>query len=193
MSTILKGLEFDPGFAPYILEFRGSVEYLYREINRFKNMSQKKMRFMQFYKKILEIFNNNLGFYVGCLMWAAYIKSQPKQELISNHCYGLEYDEEANTSEIKFMLQFVELFSKDVKYFLGQKFSFDESVVKLLKVYEEFLIVNKGFVSSKFNDDILLPSSVKIDGVEGFKAKIDDAIKMKDLSKLLEYQSMIME
>ena len=37
-----KGLEFDPGFAPYILAFTGSVEYFYLDINRFKNLSQKK-------------------------------------------------------------------------------------------------------------------------------------------------------
>ena len=37
MSTELKGLEFDPGFAPYILAFCETVDYLYNDINRFKN------------------------------------------------------------------------------------------------------------------------------------------------------------
>ena len=27
MKTEVKGLEFDPGFAPYIMAFRGTVEY----------------------------------------------------------------------------------------------------------------------------------------------------------------------
>ena len=31
MTTTLKGLEFDPGFAPYILAFAGVVEYLYTD------------------------------------------------------------------------------------------------------------------------------------------------------------------
>ena len=52
-----KGLEFDPGFAPYILAFRGTVEYLYMDINRFKNLSQRKMKFRQYYKKFLELFD----------------------------------------------------------------------------------------------------------------------------------------
>ena len=47
MKTEVKGLEFDPGFAPYILAFRGTVEYLYMDINRFKNLSQRKMKFRQ--------------------------------------------------------------------------------------------------------------------------------------------------
>ena len=37
-----QGLEFDPGFAPYILAFRRTTEYLYADINRFKNFSQRK-------------------------------------------------------------------------------------------------------------------------------------------------------
>ena len=43
----MSGLEFDPGFAPFILAFRGTVEYLYMDINRFKNLSQKKMKLRQ--------------------------------------------------------------------------------------------------------------------------------------------------
>ena len=38
---MMQGLEFDPGFAPYILAFRGTTEYLYADINRFKNFSQR--------------------------------------------------------------------------------------------------------------------------------------------------------
>ena len=187
MTTTLKGLEFDPGFAPYILAFRGSVEYLYSDLNRFKNLSQKKMKFMQYYKKILEIFNNNLGFYIGCLMWAAYIKTQPEQEILSNHCLGQEYNEDANISETKFMLQFVELFPKDMKYYLGQNYSFDENIIKLLEIYEEFLIINKGFVASEKNTDIQLPASVKTENAEAYKAQIEEVLKTEDLSKLLEY------
>lgn len=187
----LKGLEFDPGFAPYILAFRGSVEYLYMDINRFKNLSQKKLKFMQYYKNVLEIFNNNLGFYVGCLMWAAYIKTQPKQKILSNNCLGQEYDEEANIADTQFMLQFTELFPRDMKYFLGQNYSFDENYVKLLKVYEEFLVINKGFVESEFNTDIKLPDSVKTENAEDFKAQIEEVLKAQDLSKLLEYLPII--
>ena len=40
----MNGLEFDPGFAQHILAFQGTVDYLYADINRFKNFSQKKMK-----------------------------------------------------------------------------------------------------------------------------------------------------
>ena len=192
MTKTLEGLEFDPGFAPYILAFLGSVEVIYGEINRFKNFSQKKMKFMQYHKKIVELFDNNLGFYVGCLMWAAYLKIQPEQKILSNHCLGKEYNEEENVSEIDFMLEFPQLFKKDMKYYLGQDFSFEPSKVTLLETYKEFLILNKGFVDTKNNTDVVLPSSVKTENAEGYKVLIDKVLETKDLSKLLEYLPTIL-
>ena len=186
-----KGLEFDPGFGPHIMAFQGTVEYLYSDINRFSIFSQRKMKFRQYHKKILEVFNNNLGFYVGCLMWAAYIKTQDEQPILNNNCFGQEYDEAENTSETDFMIKFVELFPKDMKYFLGESFEFDKGVIELLETYKEFLTINKGFVDSKNNTDIKLPSNVKTKGAENFKEKIDSVIKTKDLSKLLEFQSLV--
>ena len=135
----MSGLEFDPGFAPFILAFRGTVEYLYMDISRFKNLSQKKMKFRQYYKKMLDMFNNNLGFYVGCLMWAAYIKTQPEQEILNNNCLGQEYNEEENISDTEFMIKFLELLPKDVKYFLGQNYEINQADMKILELYKEFL------------------------------------------------------
>lgn len=186
-----KGLEFDPGFAPYILAFRGTVEYLYADINRFKNFSQRKMKFRQYYKKFFELFNNNLGFYVGCLMWAAYIKTQPEQPILNNNCLGQEYDEESNISETEFMIKFLELLPKDMKYFLGENYEIDKSDMKILEMYKDFLIINKGFVNSEKNTDILLPSDMITEGAENFKEKIDEVLKSGDLSKLLEYKDLI--
>ena len=187
-----EGLEFDPGFAPYILAFQGTVNYLYLDINKFRNLSQKKMKFRQYYKKILEVFNNNLGFYVGCLMWAAYIQTQPEQEILNNHCLGGRYNEEENTIETDYMINFVELFPKDMKYFLGLEFKFDKDVTDILYAYKEFLTINKGFVNTVLNSDILLPENVKTEDAESFKEKIDEAIAERDLSKLLQYKDLIL-
>lgn len=187
MTTTLNGLDFDPGFGPYILAFRGAVEYLYLDINKFKNLSQKKVKFMQYHKKILEIFDNNLGFYVGCLMWAAYIKTQPKQKILSNHCFGQEYNEKDNISETIFMKEFIKLYPRDMKYYMGKSFEFDENISKLIQAYEEFLVLNKGFVESEFNTDILIPESIKISEPENCKNLIDEILGTEDLSKFLKY------
>ena len=191
MTTLLKGLEFDPGFAPYILAFTGSVEYFYLDINRFKNLSQKKMKFRQYYKKMLALFNNNLGFYIGCLMWAAYIKAQPEQEILNNGWFGLEFNEEENVADTNFMIKFLELLPKDVKYFLGENFTIDKTNLKILEMYKEFLIINKGFTNSKNNTDILLPKDMIVSDINIYKEKIDEAIKSEDLSKLVECKELI--
>ena len=184
MAKTKTGLEFDPGFGPYILAFRGTVEYLYTDINRFKNLSQKKVKFMQYYKKILEVFYNNIGFYVGCLMWAAYIKTQPEQNILSNPCDGAQYNEEENISDTQYMLKFAELFPKDMKYFFGQSFEFEPNIEKLIRIYEEFLILNQGFTKTAVNTDVVLPKSVKTKDVSEYKILIDKAIESKDLSML---------
>ena len=177
-------LKFDPGFAPYILAFQGTVDYLYADINRFKNLSQKKVKFLQYHKKILDIFYNNIGFYVGCLMWAAYLKAQPKGEIVSNPCLNAEYIESENTADTQFMLKFAELFPKDMKYFLGKEFEFDSNINKLIKIYEEFLILNKGFTETKFNSDLVLPDKIKIDNVDKCRELINSAIEQGDLALL---------
>lgn len=182
----LEGLEFDPGFAPYILAFRGAVEYLYYDVKKFKNFSQKKMRFRQYHKKILDIFYNNMGFYAGCLMWAAYIKTQPKQKILSNHCFGKPYNESENKSETIFCAEFVKLFPKDMNYFLGESFEFKPEIPKLIETYEEFLVSNKGFVGTEYNTDIIIPDCVITENAEKYKDIIDKALKDENLSELLE-------
>lgn len=190
MTKKENGIAFDPGFGPYILAFEGTVQYLYTDINRFKNLSQKKVKFMQYHKKILEVFYNNIGFYTGCIMWASYIKTQPKQKILSNPCFGQPFDEKANIAETQYLLQFTELFPKDMKYFLGQEFVFDKEITKLIKVYEKFLVLNKGFVESEYNTDIILPDKVK-EYKESFKTLVEKSITDGNLNMLSEYISEI--
>ncbi len=180
-------LEFDPGFSPYVLAFQGTVQYLYTDINRFKNLSQKKTKFMQYHKKILDIFYNNVGFYVGCLMWAIYLKAQNEGEILSNHCYGTKYDENENVSDTQYMLKFVELFPKDMKYYLGKDFLFEPDIIKLIKTYEEFLVLNKGFTETKLNSDLILPKAIKTDNADIYKTFIDKSIANGNLTELKEH------
>ena len=184
------GIEFDPGFEPYIIPFRMNIELFYNEINKFKNFSQRKIKFKQYYKKILDGFYNNLGFYIGCLMWAAYTKTVEKQELLNNYCFGEEYNENDNPGDIDFMIKFTELFPKDMKYFLGENFEFENYVINILKTYREFLVMNKGFVDSKTNLDIQIPKNINIEDAETYKDKIYEILKTGELSKLLSYKEL---
>ena len=90
------------------------------------------------------------------------------------------------------MLQFTALFPRDMKYFLSKPFVFDEKMVELIKVYEEFLVLNKGFTETKLNIDIQLPKALKTENAESFKAEIDKVLETQDLSKLIEYLPIIL-
>lgn len=187
MTKVKEGLDFDPGFAPYILAFRGTVEYLYFDINKFRNFSQKKVKFRQYHKKILEVFYNNLGFYAGCLMWAAYLKTQPEQEILSNPCFGQEYIEAENMEDTQYMLAFTDLYPKDMKYFMSEVFEFDSKFVQLIQVYESFLLQNKGFTETKNNTDLVLPQEIKTDNAAEFGSIIEKVLETGNLQELLEY------
>jgi hypothetical protein len=86
----------------------------------------------------------------------------------------------------------MEKFPKDIKYYLGQDYKFDENLINLVKIYEEFLIINKGFVNSENNTDIELPTSIKTEEAENHKTLIEKVLEKKDLSKLLEYLPIIL-
>lgn len=187
------GLEFDPGFAPYIMAFQGTVDYLYLDINRFKNFSQKKMKFRQYYKKILEVFNNNLGFFIGCLMWAAYIKTQDEQKILNNSYLGQKFSDEENTAETDFMIRFVELFPKDMKYFMNENFDFDENTKKILSAYREFLVINKGFTNAEKNIDVKLPENINTKNASSYREKIEKVLEKGNLADLLEYRELILK
>ncbi|MCQ2739163.1 MAG: hypothetical protein MJ237_02920 [bacterium] len=193
MVTKVKKVLFDPGFGPYIMAFQGSLEYLYGDINRFRNLSQKKMKFMQYHNKILELFYNNIGFYTGCLLWASYIKSLPESELEGNYCLGKTFNEDTDKAETQYLLKFVELFPKDMKYYLSKKFEFDKKFETLLKTYEEFSLINKGFCETKTTADLLLPNNVKTENQTDFKELVENAISKKDLSILAENITDVIE
>ena len=44
---------------------------------------------------------------------------------------------------------------------------------QMIKVYEEFLVLNKGFTESKYNTDIVLPASIKTENAESYKEIIE--------------------
>ena len=122
---------------------------------------------------------------------ARHVEQDGSRDFLNNNCLGGEYNEEENVSDVDFMIKFLELLPKDMKYFLGMNYEINPEDLKILEMYKEFLTINKGFVNSKKNTDILLPSGMKTDGAENFKDKIDEVLKIEDLSKLLEYKDLI--
>ena len=69
------GVQFDPGFIQHMSAFEPNIEYVYNNLNSFKNFNQKKLQFKMFYPKIQSLLKNYIGFYLGCILWARKINA----------------------------------------------------------------------------------------------------------------------
>jgi len=156
-----KTVLFDPGYAKYLTSFIYNIEYMYAEVNKFKNLGQKKFKFKSFYPQILTLIEQNVAFYLGCMLWATYVSSQKGAEIVGNQCLGNEYDENVELQEINYISEFVKYLGKDTKYYLNIDYKLSDEYAQIIEVYKEFARFNRGFVDSKVADDIKLPPTLK--------------------------------
>lgn len=155
-----EGAQFDPGFIGHLSAFVPTIDYIYSELYRVSNFNQKKMKFKMYYNKIQNLIDTYIGFYLGCILWAACIKDLNKP-VLNNLCFGGEFDEKETVAEVNFVRLYLKQFQKDVKYYMGQNYEISELQTKILDEYEEFLKANKGFVEVKETSDIKVNESAK--------------------------------
>lgn len=162
-------VQFDPGFIQHMSAFEPNIQYVYNSLNSCRNFNQKKMQFKMFYPKIQSLLKNYLGFYLGCILWAVYIKNLGEKPIAGNLCYGGDFSETETLEEVDFIKSYIEQLKKDAKYYLGQNFSIDEESIKVLDAYREFLKLNEGFVKVQTTADVKLPASLKSVDEAGLK------------------------
>ena len=180
------GAQFDPGFVQHMSAFVPNIEYVYAGLNRLKNFALKKNQFKMYYPKIQSLLKNYLGFYLGCILWAAYISQLDEKPILNNLCFGGEYSEKETLSEVDFIMDYIEQLKKDVKYYTGQDFTIDENSINILNAYREFLIANKGFVETKTTKDIKLPTNLKTPSEKDLEEILSGIEKVIDNGKLYE-------
>ena len=139
-----------------------------------------------FYPKIQSLLKNYLGFYLGCILWAVYIKSLGEKSITGNLCYGGEFSENETLEEVDFIKAYIEQLKKDAKYYLNQDFSIDEESLKVLDVYREFLKVNEGFVKVQTTTDVKLPECLKKTSAEDLQEILEEIEKVIENGKLHE-------
>ena len=180
------GAQFDPGFVQHMSAFVPNIEYVYAGLNRLKNFTLKKNQFKMYYPKIQTLLKNYLGFYLGCILWAAYISQLDEKPILNNLCFGGEYSEKETLSEVDFIKDYIEQLKKDVKYYTGQDFTINENSINILNAYREFLIANKGFVETKTTKDIKLPANLKTPSEKDLEEILSGIEKVIDNGKLYE-------
>ncbi|MCR5266102.1 MAG: hypothetical protein K6E29_05855 [Cyanobacteria bacterium RUI128] len=186
---------FDPGYGRHLVSLVFSLEDMYADINKFKNLGQKKFYFKQYYPGMIKLLKQNTAFYMGCLLWAVYLKSLPEGKITGNHCLGKEYDENSSLVELLFLMSFMRTLSKDTKYYLGQDYKYSEDDMAMLEVYKEFARMNEGFVKVEKNTDLKLPKEVKTPSkadLEKIKATINEAVSTGEFDALMDLRGLIL-
>ena len=188
-------VQFDPGFIQHMSAFEPNIQYVFNSLNSCRNFNQKKMQFKMFYPKIQSLLKNYLGFYLGCILWAVYIKSLGEKPIAGNLCYGGDFSETETLEEVDFIKSYTEQLKKDAKYYLGQNFSIDEESIKVLDAYREFLKLNEGFVKVQTTADVKLPASLKSVDEAGLKeilAGIEQVIENGKLHELFALSEKVL-
>ncbi len=195
MTVLEKTVKFDPGWGRHVLVYSGSVEYLYRDINKFKNLSQRSFKFKQYFPKIVKLLENNIGFYLGCLLWAVYLKNSGDADFIGNHCLGQKYDEKSRDLEIDYILTSIDKLKADYKYYTGKTTDFPEVYKLILVTYNEFSEINKGFTETRSTVELKLPANLKTpskDDLDKINSTIEAVVETGKLEELIPLADMIL-
>lgn len=188
-NTKEKTVLFDPGYAQHTTILSISAEYIYNTVNQFKNFGQKKMKFKMLYPQITRMVDNNVGFCLGCLLWAVYIKGLGDVKIEGNPCLGDTYNKEETVEEVDFSIEFFDKLKKDTKYYLGSDYNVNPLHIKILGLYKEFLTLNCSFVNTKTSSDVILPQGFEIpseENLEKIHSKIQEVITSGNLLDLTE-------
>ena len=181
---------FDPGFTRDLIPLSLDTKYFYDELNMIKNFNIKKSEFRIALPKLAQLTERHIGFYVGCMLWGAYLKTLDSEKIINNPFLGKEYEEESALSEINFIFDFVKKLDKDSKYYLGKPYNFDSKKLEILELYKEFIRKNESFVNTDTVDKIVLVGKLETmpkEEILEIETKIQDVIHTGKLEELLEF------
>lgn len=181
---------FDPGFTKSLIPLSLDTKYFYDELNMIKNFNIKKSEFRIALPKLAQLTERHIGFYVGCMLWGAYLKTLGAEKIIGNPFLGKEYEEEPALSEINFIFDFVKKLDKDSKYYIGKPYTFDPKKLEILELYKEFIKKNESFVNTDTVDKIVLVGkleSMPNEEILEIEKKIQDVIHTGKLEELLEF------
>lgn len=186
-------VQFDPGYIQHLSAFIPNIQYVYDTLGQIKDFNRKKQQFKMYYPKIQSFIKNYLGFYLGCILWAIYIKQFDNAEILNNLCFGAAYDESETLNEVNFIIDYIEQLKKDVKYYTGQNFSVDSTSLNILDAYKEFLKENKGFVNTKTTNDIKIPASFKTPSdLEEIHMQIEKVVENGKLYELFPFAQKVL-
>lgn len=159
-----KGVLFDPGYSKYTLPFSQNIDAAYNVLFSIKAPHQRKFKFQILYPQLLKLLEHTVSFYLGCLLWAAFISQnfhKDPKDILENSFDGAEVKEEEMLFEVNYAINYIEKLKKDCKYYLGKTCNLPEDWSQVMNIYKEFLTMNNFLVNAKTTADIKLPDEIK--------------------------------
>ena len=154
---------FDPGFAPYVLSFMETYEYLNAEVRKFKNIVQRKMKYRSYEQPLFKLLNNITSFYFGGMLYGAYLScyySENPMEIEGNTFLGEKVVDIINIpvfEEVRSVDKFLSFHNSSP--FSTKKTEPEKALI--MKTYIEFIEKNKYFTQMKTTADIKIPNDLK--------------------------------
>lgn len=200
MKKFDKSVPFDPGFSAISFSFIENIVAANHDFNSLKAPHQKKFWLTKFESTLVEFINKSTAFYLGCILWGGFIhyrfKNEPK-EISGNNTADMsekELQELDCAKEAKAILQYVESFDRDCKYFLKRSAKVSTFIKEILENYIEFTGANNNFININRTDDIKIPNVIKHfnnlsnEQLDILCEKIYSAIELNKIENLLELE-----
>ncbi len=190
-------VKFDPGIGNLFIDFNDYINNLYSSLMMLRTIHQKRIKFKLNSQKIYKYMENNIAFYLGCLLWAYYIKENniksPKE--IEGNVFLNMTDEQKEKYDyllqVNFLENYFDSFERDTLYYAGKKINIPERWKNILKIYSDFLSLNNGFTDTKTTENIVIPDSLKnIDSNIDINSYIQKAIEQKNLEILMNIDNL---
>ncbi len=192
-----KGVLFDPGYSKYTLPFSQNIDAAYNVLFSIKAPHQRKFKFQILYPQLLKLLEHTVSFYLGCLLWAAFISQnfhKDPKDILENSFDGAEVKEEEMLFEVNYAINYIEKLKKDCKYYLGKTCNLPEDWSQVMNIYKEFLTMNDFLVNAKTTADIKLPDEIKKlseDELNTVLDTIENVVSTGELKNLFKVKKLI--
>ena len=186
-------IPFDLGFGKHLLNFVADFEYAYSDLNNIRNFNMIKFQFQRFFPHFQNEIDMHINFYIGCLLWAVYIKQFEDKEISENPMLGQDISDEQGLYTINYMIDYLPKFEKDSKYYINKTVKFDKKIYDLLDLYKRFLIENKHFVNTKSSKDLVIPVKIENPNYDEYLEVIQKVVESGDFSLLRNYLDLLLD
>lgn len=184
-------IPFDLGLGQHLQDIVEGFEFAYAKLNNIKNFNIKKSQFQSFYPVFIKEINNYINFYIGCLIWAYFIKQFEDKEILNNPMLNKEVSDENGNYMVDYLINFLSKFEKDVKYYMNKPYKFDQKIYDLLNLYKKFLTENKQFTNTKTSKDLIVPIKIENPDYDKYLNSIQQVVNSGDFSPLREYLDLL--